>query len=104
MEDVQGRADEFLRGVGRFAQQSKNHWRTARWEMYTAGQGLQFPHREECTAHNKVETWPIGPADVNKLETAQMWCLRHMCGDRSWGPDSKPYAEEILKTQFQTLC
>ncbi len=35
----------------------------------------------------------LGPEDVRKLETAQMSCLRRICGDRSWGPDSTPYAE-----------
>jgi hypothetical protein len=46
-----------------------------------------------------AETWPIGPADVNQLETAQMSCLRHICGDRSWGLDCTPYAE--LRRQCQ---
>jgi hypothetical protein len=40
-----------------------------------------------------AETWSIGPEDVRKLETAQMSCLRRICGDRSWGPDSTPCAE-----------
>jgi hypothetical protein len=34
-----------------------------------------------------AETWPVAPADVNKLETAQMPCLRRICGDGSWGAD-----------------
>jgi hypothetical protein len=46
-----------------------------------------------------AETWPIGPADVNNLETAQMLCLRRICGHRSWGPDCTPYAD--LRRQFQ---
>ncbi len=40
-----------------------------------------------------VETQSIGPEDVRKLEIAQMSCLRRICGDRSWGPFSTPYAE-----------
>ncbi len=34
------------------------------------------------------ETWSIWPKDVKKLETAQMMCLRRICGDRSWGRTS----------------
>jgi hypothetical protein len=39
-----------------------------------------------------AETWPIGTADVNKLETAHMSCLHCICGGRSWEPDCTPYA------------
>ena len=50
-----------------------------------------------------AETWPIGPADVNKLETAQMSCLRRICGDRSWGPDCTPYAELRGRCQVPSI-
>jgi hypothetical protein len=46
------------------------------------------------------ETWSIGPDDVKKLETAQMMCLRRICGDRSWGRDSTPYA--VIRNKCQT--
>ena len=46
------------------------------------------------------ETWSIGPQDVKKLETAQMMCLKRICGDRSWGRDSTPY--EVIRTKCQT--
>jgi hypothetical protein len=40
-----------------------------------------------------AETWSIGPADVRRLVSAQMSCLRRICRDhvcRSWGPDYTP--------------
>jgi hypothetical protein len=50
-----------------------------------------------------AETWSIGPEDVKKLETAQMSCLRRICGDRSWGPDSTPYAEIRRQCQMPSI-
>jgi hypothetical protein len=49
------------------------------------------------------ETWSVGPDDVKKLETAQMMCLRRICGDRSWGRDSTPYAVIRKKCQTPTI-
>jgi hypothetical protein len=49
------------------------------------------------------ETWPIGPDEVKKLETVQMMCLRRICGDRSWGRDSTPYAVIRKKCQTPTI-
>jgi hypothetical protein len=46
------------------------------------------------------ETWSIGPDDVKKLETAQTMCLRRICGDRSWGRNSTPYA--VIRKNCQT--
>ena len=46
------------------------------------------------------ETWSIGQQDVKKLETAQMMCLKRICGDRSWGRASTPYA--VIRTKCQT--
>jgi hypothetical protein len=40
-----------------------------------------------------AETQSIGPEDVKKLVTAQMSCLRRICGDRSWEQDSTPSAK-----------
>jgi len=50
-----------------------------------------------------AETWPVGPADVNKLDTAQMSCLRRICGDRSWGADCTPYAELRRQCQMPSI-
>jgi hypothetical protein len=49
------------------------------------------------------ETWSIGPKEVKKLENAQMMCLRRICGDRSWGRDSTPYAVIRKKCQTPTI-
>ena len=46
------------------------------------------------------ETWSIGPKDVKKLETAQMTCLKRICGDKSWGRDSTPYI--VIRKNCQT--
>jgi hypothetical protein len=51
-----------------------------------------------------AETWSIGPADVKKLGTAHMPCLRRICGDRSWGPDSTPLPPLMLKSEDNVKC
>jgi hypothetical protein len=40
---------------------------------------------------------------VKNLETAQMPCLRRICGDRSWGPDTTPYAEIRRQCQMPSI-
>ncbi len=49
------------------------------------------------------EPWTTGTADLQRFETTQMSCLRHIYGDRSWGPESTPYAELRTRCQMPSI-